>query len=82
MQKKTKHRLQQRARLLSTEDLLTVVALREGNEFKASALFSGSQDGDSDSPEGEPVATDPNLIDDPPRQVEQSVEDDGTRTPE
>ena len=71
--KKNKQRLQQGIRLLTTEELLTVVALREGNEFKAATQYGGSQDGDSDTPEGEPVATDPNLTDDSPRQAEQSV---------
>ena len=79
---KQKHILHQRARLLSTEDLLTVVALREGNEFTAANLFGGSQDGDSDTPEGEPVATENILNDEPPRQVEESAPDDGARTPE
>ena len=52
-------------------------------KFKAAALYSGSQDGDSDTPGGEPVATDPNLIEDPPRQVEQSVaEGEPVATPE
>jgi len=81
--KKKKARLQQRARLLTTEELLTVVALREGNNYKAANLYGGSQDGDSDTPGGEPVATDPNLIDDPSRQVEQSVaEGEPVATPE
>ena len=79
--KKKKQRLQQRARLLSTQDLPTVMALREGCEFRVAALFGGSQDGDSDTPEGEPVATENILNDEPPRQVEESAPDDGARTP-
>jgi len=61
---------------LTTKDLLTVVALRKGNKFEAAALYSGSQDGNSDTPGGEPVATDRNIIENPPRQVEQSVAED------
>ena len=81
--KKKKARLQQRARLLTTEELLTVVALREGNNYKAANLYGGSQDGDSDTPGGEPVATVSDLIDDPSRQVEQSVaEGEPVATPE
>jgi hypothetical protein len=81
--KKKKARLQQRARLLTTEELLTVVALREGNNYKAANLYGGSQDGDSDTPGGEPVATVSDLIDDPSRQVEQSVaEGEPVPTPE
>ena len=60
-----------------------MVALRKGNKFKAAALYSGSQDGDSDTPGGEPVATVSDLIDDPSRQVEQSVaEGEPVATPE
>ena len=48
--KKRKARLQKRARLLSTEELLTVVALREGSSFDASELFPDSQPPREDSP--------------------------------
>ena len=48
--KKRKARLQKRARLLSTEELLTVVALREGSSFDASELFPDSQTPREESP--------------------------------
>ena len=51
--KKRKARLQKRARLLSTEDLLTVVALREGSGFDASTLFTASQTTREGGPPGE-----------------------------
>ena len=58
---KKKLRLQKRARLMSTEDLLTVVALREKENFNADELFGDSQaheddpdDGSQDLPEDEP----------------------------
>ena len=47
--KRKKSRLQKRARLMSTEDLLTVVALREKDNFNAESLLGASQ-----STEGEP----------------------------
>ena len=49
--RKKKQRLQQRARLLSTEDLLTVVALREGDNFNPAGLFSGSEAADPEHEE-------------------------------
>ena len=41
--KKKKERLQKRARLLSTEDLLTVVAVGDKESYSAATLFSSSQ---------------------------------------
>ena len=41
--KKKKNRLQKRARLLSTEDLLTVVALREKDNYNAAELFGAAR---------------------------------------
>ena len=55
--KKKKGRLHKRARLLTTEDLLTVVALREKDNFKANSLFAPPEGGEKDSPENH--ASDP-----------------------
>ena len=49
---KKKLRLQKRARLMSTEELLTVVALREKANFNADELFPGSQANQDDPHEG------------------------------
>ena len=54
---KKKDRLHKRARLLTTEDLLTVVALREKDNFKANSLFAPPQGGEKHSPENH--ASDP-----------------------
>ena len=62
--KKRKARLHKRARLLSTEDLLTVVALREGTGFESGSLFTSSQSTREGSPAGE-GATDAALSDGP-----------------
>ena len=50
--KKKKQRLQKRARLMSTEDLLTVVALREKDNFNADELFGDSQANEDDPDDG------------------------------
>ena len=47
-----KDRLQKRARLLTTEDLLAVVALREKVNFNAASLFGSAQNPDEGPSEG------------------------------
>ena len=49
---KKKQRLQKRARLMTTEDLLTVVALREKDNFNADELFGDSQANEDDPDDG------------------------------
>ena len=51
--KKKKNRLQKRARLLSTEDLLTVVALREKDNYNAAELFGAARPNSQESEEEE-----------------------------
>ena len=59
-----KARLQKWARLLSTEDLLTLVAWREGAGFESGTLFTSSQSTREGSPTGE-GATEAALSDGP-----------------
>ena len=49
--KRKKQRLTKRARLLSTEDLLTVVALREGPGFDAGNVFGAAQSTGREDPD-------------------------------
>ena len=50
--KKKKNRLQKRARLLSTEELLTVVALREKANYDAAELFGAARPSTEEAAEG------------------------------
>ena len=74
MLKKKKQRLQKKARLMSTEDLLTVVALREKEHFNADELFGDSQANEDGPDEGsQDLGKDePNLRDDEPEEREGS----------
>ena len=58
--KKKKNRLQKRARLLSTEDLLTVVAWREKDNYNAAELFGAAR------PDGEESEEEPGSDGEPP----------------
>lgn len=70
MQKKKKQRLQKRARLMTTEDLLTVVALREKANFNADAVFGNSQ-ANEDGVDSQDLGEDePNLRDAEPEERE------------
>ena len=57
--RRKKARLQQRARLLTTEDLLTVVALREAKaaEEAAARAASSTEDAEAEPVSGEPLAS-------------------------
>ena len=61
--KKKKQRLQKRARLLSTEDLLTVVALREKDNYNAAELFGPARPNGEESEE-EPGSEGEQLLED------------------
>ena len=61
--KKKKQRLQKRARLLTTEDLLTVVALREKDHFNVAEMFGASQSTEDGHEEGSGSAEEAQLQD-------------------
>jgi hypothetical protein len=70
--KKKKGRLQKRARLLTTEDLLTVVALREKDNFNVAEMFGASQSTEEGPEEGSGSADEAQLQDAAPGERDRS----------
>jgi len=70
--KKKTGRLQKRARLLTTEDLLTVVALREKDNFNVAEMFGASQSTEEDPEEGSGGADEAQLQDAAPGERDRS----------